>query len=165
MTAEDAIRILRLEPHPEEGGYFRETYRSASRITPGPPFHGERFTGTAIYYLLTAGTCSAMHRLPGDEIFHFYLGDPIEMLELLPSGEGRVTVLGPDLRTMHLQHVVAGGTWQGSRLLPEGRWALMGTTMAPGFSYEDYEHGSDALRSAYPDYAAKIAERLSSRGA
>jgi uncharacterized protein len=165
VTADEVIRILQLEPHPEEGGYFRETYRSAARVAPGPPFQGERFTGTAIYYLLTDGTCSAMHRLPGDEIFHFYLGDPVEMLELLPSGNGRVTILGSDIRTMHVQHVVAGGTWQGSRLVGGGRWALMGTTMAPGFSDEDYEHGSDALQIAYPKYAARIAERLASRRA
>jgi len=29
MTAEDLIQSLQLKPLPQEGGYFRETYRSA----------------------------------------------------------------------------------------------------------------------------------------
>jgi predicted cupin superfamily sugar epimerase len=163
-SAEEVIKELGLEPHPEEGGYFRETYRSPSDFDPGPPFVGERSCSTAIYYLLTADTVSAMHRLPGDEIFHFYLGDPVEMLELLPTGEGRVTILGPDLRTMRVQHVVAGGTWQGARLVEGGKWALLGTTMSPGFSYDDYEHGTAALKKDFPAFEDSIEKRLSNRG-
>jgi predicted cupin superfamily sugar epimerase len=159
-SAEEVIRMLRLEPHPEEGGFFRETYRCDSELEPGPPFGGRRSWGTAIYYLLTADSFSAMHRLPGDEIFHFYLGDPVEMLELLPNGEGRVTILGPDLESMRLQHVVQGGSWQGSRLARGGAWALLGTTMSPGFSYEDYEHATAALLEEYPPFAVQIRERL-----
>lgn len=162
-SAAEIIRALSLEPHPEEGGYFRETHRSAIEFDPGAPFPGTRAASTAIYYLLTAGTCSAMHRLPGDEVFHFYLGDPVEMLELLPTGEGRITLLGPDVRTMRVQHIVAGGTWQGSRLVEGGSWGLLGTTMSPGFSYDDYEHGTEALKAAYPDFAERIAARLPDR--
>jgi uncharacterized protein len=83
ITAHDIITTLGLAPLPSEGGYYAETYRSAF--------------GTAIYYLLTADSFSAMHRLPGDEIFHFYLGDPVEMLQLRPDGTGEVLILGPDL--------------------------------------------------------------------
>jgi len=158
--ADRIVRLLGLEPHPEEGGFFRETYRSQEATHPGGPFRGSRCLHTAIYYLLTADTFSAMHRLPGDEVFHFYLGDPVEMLELHPSGEGTVTVLGPDLETMTPQHVVPGGTWQGSRLADGGAWALLGTTMAPGFSYEDYEHGTASLLEEFPAFAELIAARL-----
>jgi predicted cupin superfamily sugar epimerase len=159
-TPDEIIRLLQLTPHPEEGGYFRETYRSHGNFHPGPPFEGDRSWSTAIYYLLTAESFSAMHRLPGDELFHFYLGDPVEMLELLPRGEGRVTTLGPDLRTMRLQHLVPGGIWQGSRLAAGGTWALLGTTMAPGFDFADYEHGDAGLMASHPEFRAMIAARL-----
>lgn len=163
MTAEDVIEALDLRPHPKEGGYFRETYRSEADFEPGSPFAGTRSVGTAIYYLLTPDTFSAMHRLPGDEVFHFYLGDPIQMLELLPDGVGRVTLLGPRIEDMSLQHVVPGGTWQGSRLVAGGRWALLGTTMSPGFSYGDYETGTSALIDLCPDRAELIASLLLDR--
>ena len=84
--------------------------------------------------MLTPDTFSAMHRLKGDEVFHFYLGDPVEMLLLKPDGRAEAVLLGQDLSAgMRVQHAVAGGTWQGSRLAPGGKYALMGTTMAPGF--------------------------------
>lgn len=65
MTAERLIELLGLTPHPEEGGFFRETYRSAASIEPGGIFEGSRSHSTAIYYLLTPDTYSALHRLPG----------------------------------------------------------------------------------------------------
>jgi predicted cupin superfamily sugar epimerase len=127
-----------------------ETTRNYSRT---------RSAGTAIYYLLTPDTFSALHRLSTDEIFHFYLGDPVEMLHLLPDGSGRVVLLGNDLYVGDRpQIVVPGGTWQGSRLVSGGRFALMGTTMAPGFDFEDYEHGDgNALTERYPAFAEHIA--------
>lgn len=160
MTAERLIQLLDLRPHPEEGGFFRETYRAERSFEPGGPFEGRRSEGTAIYYLLTPDTYSAMHRLPGDEIFHFYLGDPVEMLELRPDGSSEIVLLGPDLETMTPQHVVAGGTWQGSRLVVGGAWALLGTTMAPGFDYADYVGGTADLLDDHPSRRAMIAELL-----
>jgi predicted cupin superfamily sugar epimerase len=151
VTAADVIERLGLIPHPREGGFFRETWRSEGSLRPGGPYAGERSQGTAIYYLLTPDTYSALHRLPGDEVFHFYLGDPVEMLELLPDGSSRTTVLGAGLEGMVPQHVVPGGVWQGSRLRKGGDWALLGTTMAPGFSYDDYEEADAAVISAFPD--------------
>jgi len=146
ISAQIVIQRLGLEPHPMEGGWFRETYRSAESTgaAAGTPGAG-RSLSTAIYYLLTTETYSALHRLPGDEIFHFYLGDPVEML-LLDGGGARVVHLGPHLETMSLQQVVPGGSWQGARLLEGGEWALLGTTMAPGFDYADFEVGTGALR-------------------
>jgi len=163
MTAADVIRLLDLAPHPSEGGHFRETYRSRATLDPGAPFAGRRSHSTAIYYLLTADTFSEMHRLPGDEVFHFYLGDPVEMLELHPDGRSTVTVLGPDLERHVVQHVVPGGTWQGARLVAGGEWALLGTTMAPGFAYEDYESGTAALVDAYPEQTDRIRALLIER--
>lgn len=156
MSADEIIELLDLQPHPREGGFFRETYRSRAEVEPGHPFPGRRSQSTAIYYLLTASTYSELHRLPGDEVFHFYRGDPVEMLELHPGGGATITILGPDLDKMTVQHVVPGGTWQGSRLVPGGEWALLGTTMAPGFSYEDYETGTATLLELFPSHTAMI---------
>ena len=81
---------------------------------------------------------SALHRLPGDEVFHFYLGDPVRMLQLWPDGTSRKLVLGTDLGAGQVpQLVVPGGVWQGSVLVDGGAWALLGATMAPGFDYAD----------------------------
>jgi len=78
LTAAEIIRKLGLEAHPAEGGFFRETYRSSERLTSGSlpeRYRTDRACSTAIYYLLTPETCSRLHRLQSDEIFHFYLGD------------------------------------------------------------------------------------------
>ena len=111
---------------------------------------------------LTPGTYSALHRLQTDEIFHFYLGDPVRMLQLLPDGQGRTIVLGPDVsRGQQPQVLVPRGVWQGSVLEPGGAYALLGCTVAPGFDYEDYESGRrDELLAAYPQFADLI-RRLS----
>ncbi len=146
QTVETLRALLGLEPHPVEGGYFTETYRSAEQLPAGAlpaRYAGARAISTAIYYLLTPDTFSAMHRLASDEVFHFYLGDPVEMLQLWPDGSHRVLVIGPDLDAGERpQVVVPRGIWQGARLRAGGRFALLGTTVAPGFDYSDYETGS-----------------------
>jgi uncharacterized protein len=158
MLSLDQIKtILKLEPHPKEGGFFAETYRCATEIkTEG----GARALHTAIYYLLTPDSFSEMHVLPGDEMFHFYLGDPVETLQLFPDGSSDIVNLGQDIaHGMKLQHVVRGGVWQGSRLKEGGKYALLGTTMSPGFAYEDYESGSVAeLTAQWPERDALIHE-------
>jgi predicted cupin superfamily sugar epimerase len=160
-TAEDIIRLLDLQPLAMEGGYFRETYRAKLRLAPaslGDSYCQEKAAATAIYYLLTPNTFSALHRLPTDEIFHHYCGGPVEMLQLLPNGQSCVVVLGNDLAAGQLpQVVVRAGVWQGSRLLPGAEFALMGTTMSPGFDYADYEAGKrKELLGRYPIEAARI---------
>jgi predicted cupin superfamily sugar epimerase len=160
-TADELIRILNLQPHPREGGFFRETYRSTERIAhaalPGR-YSGERAHSTAIYYLLTPNTFSALHRLASDEIFHFYAGDPVRMLHLMPGGEGRTLVLGADvLRGQTPQVLVPRGVWQGSALEPGGSYALLGCTVAPGFEYADYDGARrEDLLPQYPQFAELI---------
>ena len=155
LTADEIIARLGLRPHPEEGGFFVETYRSGDRVAPDTlpaRYSGDRAFGTAIYYLLTPESFSTLHRLASDEIFHFYLGDPVEMVQLLPDGSHRVLVLGSDIAAgMRLQVIVPASVWQGARLAPGGRWALLGCTVAPGFEYADYESGRrDELVRRYP---------------
>ncbi|WP_060906762.1 cupin domain-containing protein [Streptomyces scabiei] len=162
MTPEDLIAHYGLKPIPREGGRFRQTWAGPERADGRPE-------GTAIVALLTTepGDHSALHRLPGDEIWHFHLGDPLRMLLLAPDGSSRVVVLGPDvLNGQHVQYVVPAGTWMGARVLPGGGgegggegWTLFGCTMAPGFTFEGYEHGDAAeLARLYPDRVAEVGE-------
>jgi predicted cupin superfamily sugar epimerase len=165
MTADEIKQLLQLKPLSIEGGYFRETYRSrwtvAAEYLPAG-IGGSRSIGTAIYYLITPETFSALHRLPGLEVFHFYLGDPVLMLQLLPDGSSQTITIGSDLLAgQQPQVVVRGQIWQGSKLAPGGKWALMGTTMSPGFDYADYEQPeAESLIAQYPDVAEKIREYI-----
>lgn len=167
MTAGDVIRLLDLQPHPVEGGFFRETYRSGATLPASalPDHAGPRAASTAIYYLLKPGHVSELHVLPGDEVFHFYLGSPVRMLQLWPDGTGREVVIGPDLTAgQSPQVVVPGGVWQGTRLVEGGAFALLGCTVAPGFDYADYRGASRAeLVAKWPAFAEEI-ERLTPRG-
>jgi predicted cupin superfamily sugar epimerase len=157
LTVEQLKALLNLRPLAMEGGYFAETYRSPEEIPAAAlpaRYRGSKPFGTAIYFLLTPDTFSALHRLATDEIYHFYLGDPVEILQLRPDGSGRIVVLGHDLTAgMHPQLTVPKETWQGARLRPGGAFALMGTTMAPGFDFGDFEAGRKAaLLAEYPGF-------------
>jgi predicted cupin superfamily sugar epimerase len=166
LTAAEVIAHLQLAPLPREGGYFRETYRSRLLLPQAAlprGFLASKSAGTAIYYLLTPHQCSALHRLPTDEVFHFYLGNPVTQLQLFPDGTGRTVVLGHDLRAGQLpQVVVPAHVWQGSWVEAGAHdFALLGTTMAPGFDFPDYEPGGRArLLAAYPSFAALIQRLL-----
>ena len=160
MKSEEIIDMLKLKPLPAEGGFFVESYRADESVEELPRrYHNERRCfSTAIYYLLTPDTISAMHRLPSDEIFHFYAGDLVEMLQLSPDGSGKVVKLGSDLKAgLRPQVVVPRGTWQGSRLADGGHFALLGTTVAPGFEFTDFEAGArEMLVDLYPEHAHLI---------
>jgi len=162
MKSEEIIQMLNLKPLPAEGGFFIETYRSdeSLEMLPSRYRNERRCFSTAIYYLLTPDTFSAMHRLPSDEIFHFYAGDLVEMLQLLPDGAGEVIKIGSDLKAgLRLQVVVPRGAWQGSRLVEGGRFALLGATVAPGFEFSDFESGvRETLIDQYPDHADLISQ-------
>jgi uncharacterized protein len=167
IPAAELKKLLHLVPHPREGGWFRQTWRADEAIPasalPARYVAGRdagRAAGTAIFYLLEPGSFSEMHRLASDEIFHFYLGDPVEMLQLVPDGTGRTLILGSDLAAGQLvQTVVPQGVWQGSRLLTGGKLALLGCTVSPGFEYVDYESGDRvALTRTWPEWAEMTRE-------
>lgn len=155
MTADEIKRLLNLDPHPVEGGYFRRTFTSTANLDLP---RGTRAQGTAIYYLLEAGVFSELHVLESDEMFHFYLGDPVEMLQLNPDGGSAVFTLGNDLLAgEQVQLLVLAGVWQGMRLLGNGRFALLGCTVVPGFNYADYQNaGYDELVEKWPAQAERI---------
>ena len=159
-TIDALVQTLGLAPHPE-GGYYRETYRASEQLTALPPrFPGPRSVSTAIYYLLAEDAFSALHRIRSDVLWHFYLGDPLALTVIAASGELRTIVLGTDLAAGHVpQAVVEAGAWFGARLAAPapGRFALLGATVAPGFSFEDFELGRrDALVARYPAHAQAI---------
>ena len=162
ITATEIIALLDLKPLPVEGGYYAETYRSDLLIAADSGVvHSEspRHLSTAIFYLLTPETFSALHRLPGPEVYHFYLGDPVDLTVLHPDGDVEVIPLGIDLRQrMRPQVVVPGGVWQGSCLREGSEFALMGTTMSPGFHPDDFELGDrQHLELIFPEASGLIA--------
>ncbi len=153
MTPQEIIDIFGLEPLPIEGGYYRQSYCS-DEILPQPSLPRRYVTDHAfsscIYFLVTTESFSEFHSLKSDETYHFYMGDPVELIELLPNGECRTTILGQDiLNGQKLQHTVMRGTYQASYIKPGGDWALMGCTMAPAFDLNDFTKGNweNLLRS------------------
>lgn len=161
MDAETVKQLLGLKPLPVEGGFYAEPYRSNEKLPRNAlpaRYGGERCFGTAIYFLLTAEVFSALHRLRSDEIYHFYLGDPVEALLLREDGFGETVTIGTELdRGMRPQLAVTRGTWQGLRVAPGGTFALLGTTVSPGFEFGDFELGDrHSLLATYPDFSELI---------
>lgn len=153
-AAAQIISTLGLEPLPDEGGFFRQTWSNA--------------TGTAIYFLITPAAFSALHRLMHDEIWHFYAGDSIDHVQLDPrSGSQRRVRLGADvLNGEQPQLVVPAGVWQGARLAAADGgdrasarqgFALIGCTMSPGWDPAGFTLGGRAeLERAFPAGAELI---------
>lgn len=162
MNASEIIKKMDLKPLPEEGGYFRETYRSdADQIEAkhfGIDAQTKRSISTAIYYLVTPESFSALHKVKSDEVFHFYGGDPAEMIQIDEAGNLKRFTLGQDIVNGETpQIVVRRGVWQALRLKEGGKWSLMGATVAPGFEFEDFEVGQrEQLIKQFPKLSAEI---------
>ncbi|MDL4771898.1 cupin domain-containing protein [Spirillospora sp. NBC_01491] len=131
---------LDLLPHPE-GGWFRETWRSAVRLTPDG-YPGERATATGIYFLLPPGEESMWHAVRSDEVWLWHRGGP---LALLLGGDGerpgaspRTVTLGPDVEDgQRPQAVVPAGVWQAARPAGAGE-VLVSCVVSPGFDFADF---------------------------
>lgn len=160
-TAQSYIQALQLQPHPE-GGFFSESYRSAQTMALSAPGGGtqQRNVCTAIYFLLEAGNFSAFHRIQSDEIWHFYAGQALEVLELLPDGQLCCTRLGSDiLRGEIPQYVVPANTWFASRVAEGGTFSLVGCTVAPGFDFADFQLARrQELLEIFPQHRPVITE-------
>jgi predicted cupin superfamily sugar epimerase len=144
LEANDIIRILALEALPHEGGMWVESHR-------------DRYS-SAIYFLIRDGDFSAMHRLTGPEIWHFYAGSPVQVLMLFPDGSVREPTLGSDLLAGHRPQVaVPSGVWQGASTT--GAWSLLGTTMAPPYHDEGFELAhAEALEERFPSASDRVRE-------
>lgn len=163
LDAEYIIKKLALKPHPE-GGYYREIYRSEEKINSlalPKRYGGDRNFSTSIYYLLKEGEYSRLHRLKSDEIYHFYLGASVEIFLVYPNGKIETKILGNNLeRGESLQIIVPKNVWQGLRLVGNGRFSLMGTTVSPGFDYNDFELGDEKKLQKIIKINKKIREFL-----
>ena len=129
MTADEIIKKLALEPHPE-GGWYRQTWEAED---------GPRASGTCIYFLLKTGEKSHWHRVDATEIWHFYAGAPLELrLAETKAGPARAHLLGPDFSAGQApQCIVPAHHWQSAESL--GDWTLVGCTVSPGFQFEGFE--------------------------
>ncbi|MFO0599093.1 MAG: cupin domain-containing protein [Myxococcaceae bacterium] len=143
---DELVRTLDLRPHPE-GGFYKETYRAPAMLA-----GTRRSVCTAIYYLLGRGQRSRLHRIDSDELWHFYRGDALEIVELTRGGV-QLTRLSPE----HPQHLVPGGTWFGARPAAKSEWSLVGCTVSPAFEFDRFELGDrDALLREFPFARAEI---------
>ena len=163
QTAKDFIEHYKLLPHPE-GGYYRETYRSAESIihTALPQrFNGKRSFSTAIYFLLEKGNFSAFHRIKSDECWHFYAGACLLVHVIHENGNPETIKLGSNiLNGETFQFVVPAGCWFASEPAEESSFSFVGCTVAPGFDFADFELAeADALSELYPQHE-KIIRRL-----
>jgi predicted cupin superfamily sugar epimerase len=157
---QELVRILNLRPHPE-GGWYRETYRSAETFAPGAlpdRYDGPRSLATAIYFLLDATGFSALHRLKSDEQWHFYSGSALTLHVIRPDGRYETLKLGPDLaRGETFQAVVPQGCWFGASVEAPGGHALVGCSVAPGFEFADFEMATQRdLCQMFPGHADLI---------
>lgn len=154
MTVSQLIQAFGLIPHPE-GGYFKETYRSETITN---TIAGDRHVCTGIYYLLENDDFSAFHRIRSDEMWHFYLGSPLEVHSIDEDGNHIKRVLGLDFANGEQpQFVVPSGQWFGSRLQSASGFSLVGCTVAPGFDFADFEMAKAAeLLNAFPQHSEII---------
>jgi hypothetical protein len=159
-TAEELVSRLNLARHPE-GGWYRETYRSAGVISGDilpERREGERSICTAIYFLLGPGEISALHRIKSDELWHFYRGAALTVHVITPRGEYYPLRLGADIVSgEQFQAVVPAGCWFGAEVPGNGAFSLVGCTVAPGFDFADFEMGDrEQLLQRFPAHAAII---------
>jgi len=160
LDPKQLITQFELIPHPE-GGYYKETYRSAEIITQDAlpaRFPGDRSFSTAIYFLLETGDFSAFHRIKSDECWHFYAGNTLNIYVLHLTGELETIRLGNDLsKGERFQYVVPAGCWFASAPAENAAFSFVGCTVAPGFNFTDFEMAkAHILESSYPEHAAVI---------
>ena len=162
LTADEVRTLLKLEPH-ATCGFVRVTFISEKQIAPGglpAPFAEGRPAGSALYFMVTPDAHVRLHRIRNDQLYHYYLGDPIEVLMLHTDGTSERVVVGPDLRGgQRVQLLIPGNTFHTARLIPESvrRWFLGASTEWPGVEPADVEIGDvEALAVKYPDVADNL---------
>jgi hypothetical protein len=160
MTFEDVRKLLDLTPN-ETCGYVRVSFVSRRKIAPGgmqAPFSDGRPAGSALYFMLTPEEPVKLHRIRNDQLYHYYLGDPIEVLMLLENGSTEIHTVGPDIRKGHkVQLLIPGATFHTARVSGDRRWFLGASTEWPGVEPADLELGNAGMLAAkYPKVAAEI---------
>ena len=150
-----------LAPHPE-GGFYRETYRSAESMTTRGG--AERRVSTGILFLLPKGDKSLLHRIKSDEQWHYHLGGALRLTQISPEGKVEDFIMGPDFsKGQKLQHVVPARYWFGAEPVEGSEFCLVGCTVAPGFDFADFDLGARAaLLTRFPN-ATETVMRLTQK--
>jgi uncharacterized protein len=160
VTADEIRTLLKLEPN-ATCGFVRITYLSKQQIAPGglpAPFADGRPMGSALYFMVTPTAPVRLHRIRNDQLYHYYLGDPLEVFMLRGDGTVERVVVGPDLRGgQRVQLLIPGNTFHTARLIGKRRWFLGASTEWPGVVPADVEIGKlDELAAKYPSVAADL---------
>lgn len=160
VSIQNLMDLYDLEPHPE-GGYFKETFRDVGVISKSAlpkKFAGDCNYSTAIYFLIPEGKKSHLHRLHSDEVWHFYLGGPLTLIQISPEGKVNKIILGQDIKNQQkLQYVVPAGFWFGAYPNQNSGYSFVGCTQSPGFDFSDFEMGDRAkLLKLYPQAKEEI---------
>jgi hypothetical protein len=166
LTADEILRLLELEPN-ATCGFVRLTFVSkqslAANVLPSP-FAEPRPVGTALYFMVTPSAPVRLHRIRNDQLYHYYLGDPLEVFMLNADGSTERVIVGPDLRNgQHVQLLIPGNTFHTARLIGHGQWFLGASTEWPGVVPVDVEIGNlELLASKYPEVAADLRDIVAS---
>src|SRR5919107_3043543 len=160
LTAAEICGLLNLEPNATCGS-TRVSFVSQQSIAAGglpAPFADGRPLGSALYFLVTPGSTVRLHRIRNEQLYHYYLGDPLEVFLLHADGSSERVVVGPDIRGgERLQLHIPGNTFHTARVLGRGRWFLGRSTEWPGVVPADVEIGKlDELAGSYPAVAADL---------
>jgi len=160
LSAAELLSLLNLEPN-ATCGFVRLTFVSDQSVAAGvlpPPFAEARPVGSALYFMVTPGAPVRLHRIRNDQLYHHYLGDPLEVFMLHADGRTERVIVGPDLRNgQHLQLLIPGNTFHTARLLEDGQWFLGASTEWPGVIPADVELGNlGLLAGKYPAVAANL---------
>jgi hypothetical protein len=160
LTADEILNLLKLEPN-ATCGFVRLSFVSEQSIAEGvlpPPFAEARPVGSALYFMVTPGAPVRLHRIRNDQLYHYYLGDPLEVFMLRPDGSVQRAIVGPDLRTgQQVQLLIPGNTFHTARLVGQGKWFLGASTEWPGVVPADVEIGNvDLLAAKYPAIATDL---------
>jgi len=164
---EKIVKKFNMTSLEDEGGYFTETYRSEEIILKENlprRYKSARNFSTSILYLITPDNFSSLHKVASDEMFHFYLGDPVLVLNLFEDGKVLEVKMGSNIfAEEQLQYLVPKNTWQGAKLVKGGKFALLGTTVSPGFEFEDFINAKaykNEILNQYPDFDSLINELI-----
>src|SRR5213080_4327503 len=160
LSADEVRNLLKLEPH-ATFGFVRVTFMSKERIAPGglpAPLAAGRPAGSALYFMVTPGAPVRLHRIRNDQLYHYYLGDPLEVFLLHADGGTERVIVGPDLRNVQrVQLLIPGNTFHTARLIGRGRWFLGASTEWPGVVPADVEIGNlEELAGKYPAVSADL---------
>jgi uncharacterized protein len=160
LTADEIRNFLKLEAN-ATCGFVRVTFVSKHSITPGglpAPFADGRPLGSALYFMVTPGAPVRLHRIRNDQLYHYYLGDPLEVFLLHADGKTERIIVGSDLRSgQRVQLLIPGNTFHTARLIGRRRWFLGASTEWPGVIPSDVEIGNiDELAGKYPTVAADL---------